>query len=124
MKQKTEVLPHDAYNETLVANVHPADWVNPEPSGCYNLVVIGAGTGMATDKVGEEGFKRVAWQKFGESKLCRRGRSECERAAKRRKRRVAMGSKEWRAHPAKRSRRVRHPRWRPLVTGRQRSAGQ
>ncbi|MBV5337226.1 MAG: FAD-dependent oxidoreductase, partial [Deltaproteobacteria bacterium] len=25
-------------------NVHPAGWVNPEPAGCYNLVVIGAGT--------------------------------------------------------------------------------
>lgn len=39
-----EVLPRDTYNETLVNNVHPSDWVNPEPAGRYNLVVIGAGT--------------------------------------------------------------------------------
>jgi pyruvate/2-oxoglutarate dehydrogenase complex dihydrolipoamide dehydrogenase (E3) component len=34
----------DAHNQTLVENVHPASWVNPEPSGRYNLVVIGAGS--------------------------------------------------------------------------------
>ena len=36
------VLPHDEYNQQLVANVHPSDWVNPEPTGRYNIVVIGA----------------------------------------------------------------------------------
>jgi pyruvate/2-oxoglutarate dehydrogenase complex dihydrolipoamide dehydrogenase (E3) component len=56
MKQKTEVLPHDAYNETLVANVHPSDWVNPEPSGCYNLVVIGAGTAGLITAAGAAGL--------------------------------------------------------------------
>ena len=25
-------------------NVHPSNWVNPEPSGRYNIVVLGAGT--------------------------------------------------------------------------------
>jgi len=39
-----QILPLDHYNQTLVNNVHPTDWVNPEPDGCYNLVVIGAGT--------------------------------------------------------------------------------
>ncbi len=39
-----EVTPHDPHNLELLANVHPADWVNPEPQGRYNLVVIGAGT--------------------------------------------------------------------------------
>ncbi|MBD1833799.1 mercuric reductase [Cyanobacteria bacterium FACHB-472] len=34
----------DEHNQTLVANVHPPDWVNPEPASRYNLVVIGAGT--------------------------------------------------------------------------------
>jgi pyruvate/2-oxoglutarate dehydrogenase complex dihydrolipoamide dehydrogenase (E3) component len=34
----------DEHDARLVANVHPADWVNPDPSGPYNLVVIGAGT--------------------------------------------------------------------------------
>ncbi len=38
------VLPDDEYNQRLVANVHPFDWVNPEPTGRYNIVVIGAGT--------------------------------------------------------------------------------
>lgn len=39
------VLPDDAHNRELVANVHPADWRNPVPDGRYNLVVVGAGTG-------------------------------------------------------------------------------
>src|SRR5829696_4683144 len=38
------ILPQDEYNQALVENVHPANWVNPEPSGRYNMVVIGAGT--------------------------------------------------------------------------------
>lgn len=44
-----EVVPKDEYNETLVSNVHPSDWENPEPAQTYNLVVIGAGTaGLVT----------------------------------------------------------------------------
>jgi pyruvate/2-oxoglutarate dehydrogenase complex dihydrolipoamide dehydrogenase (E3) component len=44
--------PDDEYNRMLVQNVHPADWVNPEPTGRYNLVVIGAGTaGLVTAAV-------------------------------------------------------------------------
>ncbi len=38
------VIPNDEFNQQLVANVHPSDWVNPEPTGRYNIVVIGAGT--------------------------------------------------------------------------------
>ncbi len=38
------VIPNDEFNQQLVANVHPADWVNPEPTVRYNIVVIGAGT--------------------------------------------------------------------------------
>ena len=38
------VLPDTPENRTLIDNVHPPDWVNPEPTGRYNLVVIGAGT--------------------------------------------------------------------------------
>ena len=41
---KSVMLPDDEHNQRLVANVHPSDWVNPEPSGRYNIVVIGAGT--------------------------------------------------------------------------------
>ncbi len=46
MSQQDEslMLPDDEHNQRLVANVHPSDWVNPEPSGRYNIVVIGAGT--------------------------------------------------------------------------------
>lgn len=46
MSQQDEslMLPDDEPNQRLVANVHPAGWVNPEPSGRYNMVVIGAGT--------------------------------------------------------------------------------
>jgi pyruvate/2-oxoglutarate dehydrogenase complex dihydrolipoamide dehydrogenase (E3) component len=43
------VLPDDEHNRTLVNNVHPPQWVNPEPDGRYNIVVIGAGTaGLVT----------------------------------------------------------------------------
>jgi pyruvate/2-oxoglutarate dehydrogenase complex dihydrolipoamide dehydrogenase (E3) component len=34
----------DPHDEVLVANVHPPRWINPTPTGKYNLVVIGAGT--------------------------------------------------------------------------------
>lgn len=39
-----EVLPADEFNQQLIENAHPPKWVNPKPSGPYNLVVIGAGT--------------------------------------------------------------------------------
>jgi pyruvate/2-oxoglutarate dehydrogenase complex dihydrolipoamide dehydrogenase (E3) component len=43
------ILPNDEYNRQLVGNVHPSNWVNPEPTGRYNIVVIGAGTaGLVT----------------------------------------------------------------------------
>jgi mercury(II) reductase len=45
MPEKVTVHPEDQYNQTLVSNVHPSDWVNPEPANRYHLVVIGAGTG-------------------------------------------------------------------------------
>ena len=38
------VEPFDEFNRQLVANVHPNDWVNPEPRERYHLVVVGAGT--------------------------------------------------------------------------------
>jgi pyruvate/2-oxoglutarate dehydrogenase complex dihydrolipoamide dehydrogenase (E3) component len=44
MSELPALHPMDAHNQKLVNHVHPADWVNPEPSGRYNLVVIGAGT--------------------------------------------------------------------------------
>ena len=42
--EESLVLPNDEHNRTLVGNVHPTNWVNPEPAGRYNIVVIGAGT--------------------------------------------------------------------------------
>jgi pyruvate/2-oxoglutarate dehydrogenase complex dihydrolipoamide dehydrogenase (E3) component len=52
MKAPVEVRPVDEHNRQLVANVHPPDWRNPEPSGRYNLVVVGAGSaGLITAAV-------------------------------------------------------------------------
>jgi pyruvate/2-oxoglutarate dehydrogenase complex dihydrolipoamide dehydrogenase (E3) component len=44
--------PSDESNAALVANVHPGDWVNPEPEPLYNLVVIGAGTAGLISAIG------------------------------------------------------------------------
>ncbi len=43
MIEVIEVLPKDEYNATLIANVRPVEWTNPEPQELYSLVVIGAG---------------------------------------------------------------------------------
>ncbi len=41
--------PLDDYDRTLLANVHPTEWVNPTPRRPYHLVVIGAGAaGLVT----------------------------------------------------------------------------
>jgi pyruvate/2-oxoglutarate dehydrogenase complex dihydrolipoamide dehydrogenase (E3) component len=42
--QKVTVLPMDEHNQKLISYVHPNDWVNPQPSDRYDLVVVGAGT--------------------------------------------------------------------------------
>ncbi len=53
--------PVDEHNTTLVANVHPPDWVNPQPHERYNLVVIGAGTAGLVTAAGAAGLgARVA----------------------------------------------------------------
>ncbi len=44
MSEPVRIEPWDAINQRLVAQVHPLDWVNPEPASRYNLVVVGAGT--------------------------------------------------------------------------------
>jgi len=38
------LVPFDEHNRVLAENVHPSNWVNPDPTGRYNIVVIGAGT--------------------------------------------------------------------------------
>lgn len=48
--------PMDEYNTQLLANVHPSDWVNPTPSGRYNLVVLGAGTAGLVTAIGAAGL--------------------------------------------------------------------
>ena len=49
------VQPDDKYNRELVANVHPADHVNPPPNGRYNLVVIGGGSAGLVSAIGAAG---------------------------------------------------------------------
>lgn len=50
------ITPWDRHNQELAANVHPPDWVNPEPSRIYNLVVIGAGTAGLVTAAGAAGL--------------------------------------------------------------------
>jgi pyruvate/2-oxoglutarate dehydrogenase complex dihydrolipoamide dehydrogenase (E3) component len=50
------VTPRDQYNEALLANVHPADWVNPPPAPRYNLVVLGGGTAGLVSAAGAAGL--------------------------------------------------------------------
>ena len=50
------VNPLDDHNRKLIENVHPPDWVNPEPSGRYNMVVIGAGTAGLVTAAGAAGL--------------------------------------------------------------------
>jgi len=56
MEQKLLMLPQDEYNRTLINNVHPTGWKNPEPAGCYNLVVIGGGTAGLVAAAGAAGL--------------------------------------------------------------------
>jgi pyruvate/2-oxoglutarate dehydrogenase complex dihydrolipoamide dehydrogenase (E3) component len=53
--------PRDEHEQTLLARVRPADWVNPEPASRYNVVVIGAGTAGLVTAAGAAGLgARVA----------------------------------------------------------------
>ena len=61
MTAQGRVLPDDEYNRTLVSNVHPPDWKNPDPAPSYNLVVIGGGTaGLITSSIAAGLGARVA----------------------------------------------------------------
>ena len=56
MLNSVHLIPEDEHNQILVNNVHPADWVNPEPAERYNLVVIGAGTAGLVTAAGAAGL--------------------------------------------------------------------
>ncbi len=56
MSTLPEITPLDEHNRTLIANVHPPDWVNPTPDGRYNLVVVGAGTAGLVSAAGAAGM--------------------------------------------------------------------
>ena len=46
----------DKFNRELIQNVHPPDWINPQPASRYNLVVIGAGTAGLVTAAGAAGL--------------------------------------------------------------------
>ncbi len=50
------MLLNDPYDQELVNNVHPPDWINPTPKNRYNLVVIGAGTAGLVTAAGAAGL--------------------------------------------------------------------
>ncbi len=56
MTDLISVEPMDRHNQSLMANVHPSDWTNPEPARRYNLVVIGAGTAGLVAAAGAAGL--------------------------------------------------------------------
>ena len=51
-----QLQPYDEHNQKLESFVHPPDWVNPDPSGRYNLVVIGAGHAGLVTAIGAAGL--------------------------------------------------------------------
>ena len=56
MSYKDALLPKDEYNRKLESDVHPPDYVNPDPAPNYNLVVIGAGTAGLVTAAGAAGM--------------------------------------------------------------------
>jgi pyruvate/2-oxoglutarate dehydrogenase complex dihydrolipoamide dehydrogenase (E3) component len=61
MTTLVNILPDTPENLELAANVHPPGWVNPRPTGRYNLVVVGAGTAGLICAAGAAGLgARVA----------------------------------------------------------------
>ncbi|HTQ23380.1 MAG TPA: mercuric reductase [Candidatus Binataceae bacterium] len=61
MADPSRLAPPDEHDARLLANVHPAGWINPEPAARYNLVVLGAGTAGLVAAAGAAGLgARVA----------------------------------------------------------------
>ena len=58
--ERLTISPPDEFNRKLLDNVHPANWINPEPPPRYHLVVVGAGTAGLVTAAGAAGWGRVA----------------------------------------------------------------
>ena len=56
LREMPALAPLDGHNERLLQNAHPPGWVNPEPAGRYNLVVLGAGTAGLVSAAGAAGL--------------------------------------------------------------------
>jgi len=56
MNYLRQLEPLNEINQKLQSNVHPIDWVNPEPTERYNLVVVGAGTAGLVTAAGAAGL--------------------------------------------------------------------
>ena len=56
MSDLIQLQPYDEHNRTLESNVRPPDWQNPNPSGRYNLVVLGGGTAGLVTAAGASGL--------------------------------------------------------------------
>lgn len=54
--QLPQVQPFDEHNRALLEHTHPTDWINPTPTGRYNLVVVGAGTAGLVAAAGAAGL--------------------------------------------------------------------
>lgn len=53
---RVTIRPMDEHNQKLLKNVHPDNWVNPQPANCYDLVVIGGGTAGLVVAAGAAGL--------------------------------------------------------------------
>ena len=51
-----QTAPNDEFDQELVRQVHPPEWVNPDPAARYNRVVIGAGTAGLVAAAGAAGM--------------------------------------------------------------------
>ncbi len=56
MVNPVTIAPMDVHNQFLISQVHPNDWVNPQPVDRYDLVVIGAGTAGLVVAAGAAGL--------------------------------------------------------------------
>ncbi len=56
MTSSLTLQPDTPENRELRENVHPTGWINPQPTGRYNLVVIGAGTAGLIAAAGAAGL--------------------------------------------------------------------